>query len=250
MTPPGATPVALITINALDPAEQRLWQTVAAIARQLGDDDRWCLVGGLMVALFAMQAAQTPRVTIDIDVLADARARPSGTTWATRRLEAMGATLTNVDGLDGQRGFRFELDDQIVDVLAPDGLGRAARTAGKLETIQIPGGTQALERIEVVEIVVAGVVSRVRRPTLLGALLLKARALPVHSRPEDQREDIITLLALVEDPDAIRPSLTQAERRWLRSIENTLALDDPTLPARFSLARLRAARAAYQILIA
>jgi hypothetical protein len=79
----------------------------------------------------------------------------------------MGATLTNVDGLDGQRGVRFQLDDQIIDVLAPDGLGRAARTAGKLETIQIPGGTQALERIEVVEIVLDGVASRVRRPTLL-----------------------------------------------------------------------------------
>jgi hypothetical protein len=250
MTPPGATPVASITISALDPAEQRLWQTVAAIAQQLGDDERWCLVGGLMVALFAMQAAESPRVTTDIDVLANARTRPSGTTWATRRLEELGATLTNVDGLDGQRGFRFELDDQIVDVLAPDGLGRAARTAGALETIQIPGGTQALERVEVVEIVVDGVASPVRRPTLLGALLLKARSLPVHSRPEDQREDIITLLALVEDPDAMRPSLTQAERRWLRSIESTLALDDPALPARFSLARLRAADAVYQILVA
>ena len=112
MTPRGATPVASITINALDPAERRLWQTVAAIAQQLGDDERWCLVGGLMVALFAMQAAQRPRVTTDIDVLANARTPPSGTTWATRRLEELGATLTNVDGLDGQRGFRFELDDQ------------------------------------------------------------------------------------------------------------------------------------------
>lgn len=250
MTPPGATPVASITINALDPDEQRLWQTVAAIAEQLGDDDRWCLVGGLMVALFAMQGAQRPRVTTDIDVLANARTRPSGTTWATRRLEEMGATLTEVDGLNGQRGFRFELEDQIIDVLAPDGLGRPARTAGKLETIQIPGGTQALARIEVVEIVLDGVASRVRRPTLLGALLLKARALPVHARPEDQREDIITLLALVEDPDAMRQSLTQAEGRWLRSIENTLALEDPALPERFSLARLRAARAAYQMLVA
>jgi hypothetical protein len=46
----------------------------------------------------------------------------------------------------------------------------------------------------------------------------------------------------------MRPSLTQAERRWLRSIEGTLALDDPALPSRFSLARLSAARAAYQIL--
>jgi hypothetical protein len=107
MTPFGATPVASITINALEPAEQRLWQAVAAISRQLGDDERWCLVGGLMVAL---QAAQRPRVTTDIDVLANARTRPSGTTWAAQRLEAMGATLTDVDGLDGQRGFRFELE--------------------------------------------------------------------------------------------------------------------------------------------
>jgi hypothetical protein len=250
MTPPGATPVASITINALDPDDQRLWETVAAIAEQLGDDDRWCLVGGLMVALFAMQAAQRPRATTDIDVLANARTRPSGTRWATQRLEEMGATLSEVVGLDGHRGFRFGLDGQIIDVLAPDGLRKAARTAGKLETIQIPGGTQALERSEVVEIVVDGVPSRVRRPTLPGALLLKARALPVHSRPEDQREDIITLLALVDDPYAMRGSLTQAERRWLRSIENTLALDNPALPARFSLARLRAARAAYQILVA
>jgi hypothetical protein len=59
MTSPGATPVASITINALDPAEQRLWQTVAAIAEQLGEDERWRLVGGLMVALFAMQAAHS-----------------------------------------------------------------------------------------------------------------------------------------------------------------------------------------------
>jgi hypothetical protein len=162
----------------------------------------------------------------------------------------MGATLSKVEGLDGQRGCRFELDDQIIDVLAPDGLGKAATTAGKLETIQIPGGTQALERAEVVEIVVDGVATRVRRPTLLGAVLLKARALPVHSRPEDQREDIITLLALVDDPHSLRQSITQTERRWLRNIEITLALDDPALEARFSLARLRAGRAVYQILIA
>jgi hypothetical protein len=140
-----------------------------------------------------MQAAQPPRVTTDIDVLANARARPSGTTWATQRLEEMGATLTAVDGLDGHRGFRSGQDDQIIDVLAPGGLGKAARRAGKLETIQIPGGTQALERTEIVEIVVDRVSSQVRRPTLLGAVLLKGRALLVHSRPEDQREDLITL---------------------------------------------------------
>jgi hypothetical protein len=48
----------------------------------------------------------------------------------------------------------------------------------------------------------------------------------------------------------MRQSITHTERRWLRKIEITLALGDPALEARFSLARLRAARAAYQILIA
>jgi hypothetical protein len=81
--------------------------------------------------------------------------------------------------------------------------------------------------------VVDGVASRVRRPTLLGAMLLKARALPLHSKPEDQREDIITLLGLVDDPDAMRPSLTRAERPWHPSIESKLALEDRALPARF-----------------
>jgi hypothetical protein len=42
----------------------------------------------------------------------------------------------------------------------------------------------------------------------------------------------------------MRKSITQPERRWLRNIEITLTLDDPALAARFSLARLRAARAA------
>ncbi|HEY6781769.1 MAG TPA: hypothetical protein VI296_00910, partial [Candidatus Dormibacteraeota bacterium] len=68
--------------------------------------------------------------------------------------------------------------------------------------------------------------------------------------PEDQRDDIITLLALIDDPEAMRPSLTQTEQPWLGSIRSTVALDDPALPARCSVARLRAARAVYQILLA
>lgn len=106
-----------------------------------------------MVALFAIEAQQAQRATIDIDVLADARARPSGTRWASERLKALGATLHQPEGFQWERGFRFDLDGQIVDVLAPDGLGRTGTTTtGKLKTIQIPGGSQALARVEVVEI--------------------------------------------------------------------------------------------------
>jgi hypothetical protein len=161
-----------------------LWRAVARIADGLdGANVRWCLVGGLMVALFAIEAGQIQRPTTDIDILGDARQRPSGTEAVTEQLERMGAGLSEVSGLESERGFRFELDGQVVDVLAPDGLRTPPLTSGRMETIQIPGGSQALKRIEGVEIIVDDRATRLFRPTLLGAILLKARSLPVHDRP-------------------------------------------------------------------
>jgi hypothetical protein len=243
-------PVASIRIELIDPDAMELWRTVAKVATAFGRDRRWCLVGGLMVALFAIEAQQNQRATTDIDVLADARARPSGTAWATGRLEALGATLRELQASERERGFRFDFDGQIVDVLAPDGLGPSgATTTGKLQTIQIPGGTQALSRIEVVEIVIDDNAVTVRRPTLIAAILLKARALPVHSRPQDQRHDLVTLLSLLDDPRAARTEITTKEIRWLRSIADRLSIDDPALQESFEAARLRAARAAYRMLV-
>lgn len=238
-----------IPIEALDPDAMALWRTVAKVASALGEDRPWCLVGGLMVALFAIEAGQTQRPTKDIDILGDARRRPSGTEVVARELKTLGAELTQITGLDSERGFRFDVDGQVVDVLAPDGLGRTpARTTGKLQTIQIPGGTQALDRTEVVEIVVDGQAVALRRPTLVAAVLLKARALAVHSRPEDQRHDLVTLLALLSDPRAARQQISAKETGWLRAIEDSLALDDPAFAETFDPARLRVARAAYRIL--
>jgi hypothetical protein len=243
-------PVASIRIELIDPDAMELWRVVAKIAAALGRDRRWCLVGGLMVALFAIEAQQTQRATTDIDVLADARARPSGTAWATGRLVALGATLRELQEFDQEHGFRFDFDGQIVDVLAPDGLGASgATTTGKLQTLQIPGGTQALNRIEVVEIVVDGNVATLRRPTLIAAILLKARSLRVHSRTDDQRHDLVTLLSLLDDPRAARAEITNKEIGWMRSISGRLSIDDPTFRESFEANRLRAARAAYRVLV-
>lgn len=243
-------PVASIHIELIDPDAMELWRTVAKLAAEFGNDRRWCLVGGLMVALFAIEAQQGQRTTTDIDILTDARARPSGTTWATGRLQALGATFRERRASERERGFRFDFDGQIVDVLAPDGLGPSgATTIGKLKTIEIPGGTQALTRIEVVEIVVNEAAVAVRRPTLIAAILLKARALRVHSRPEDQRHDLITLLSLLDDPRAARGKVAGRELKWLRSVSGRLSIEDPVLLDAFEPARLRAARAAYRVLV-
>lgn len=243
-------PVASIGIELADPDAMELWRAVANVAAVLGKDRRWCLVGGLMVALFAIEAQQTQRATTDIDVLADARARPSGTAWAARRLETLGATLHEPQEFEQTHGFRFLFDGQVVDVLAPDGLGPSgANTIGGLQTLQIPGGTQALSRIEVVEIVVDGNAVTLRRPTLIAAILLKARSLRVHSRTDDQRHDLVTLLSLLDDPRAARTEITTKEIGWIRSISGRLSIDDPTFQESFEANRLRAARASFRVLV-
>jgi hypothetical protein len=131
--PTGA--VAEIIVDALDPATMDLWRTVAKVAKTLDDQHmRWCLVGGLMVALFAMEAGQ------------------------------------------------------------------------------------------------------ISRPT----------SMRVHSRPEDQRQDVIQLLGLMTDPRSVIDGLTKAERKWLRVINDKLALGDQQLDATIDAASLRIARAAYR----
>lgn len=243
-------PVASIRIDLIDPEAMELWRTVVKIASAFGPDRRWCLVGGLMVALFAIEAQQAQRATSDIDVLADARARPSGTRWASERLKALGATIRQPEGLERERGFSFDLDGQIVDILAPDGLGRTdATTTGKLKTIQIPGGSQALTRVEVVEVAVGDETARLRRPKLIAAILLKARALSVHSRPQDQRHDLVILLSMLDDPRAARATISAKEVRWVRSIADRLAIDDPMFEETFDRTRLRTARVAYRLLV-
>jgi hypothetical protein len=251
MTDANESGLAEIVIDAIDPSTMELWRTVAKVAATLEQaDGRWCLVGGLMVALFALEAGQQQRVTTDIDILGDARRRPSGTEWVTKRLQDLGATRHEISGFESEKGFRFAVHGQTVDVLAPDGLRTPPKVDAQFTTIQIPGGSQALRRSEVVAIVVDGTRALLRRPTLLGAILLKARSLLVHSRPEDQRQDLITLLGLADDPRALRDETTAKERSWLRSASDRLALDDRDLDALVDPASLRIARAAFARLTA
>lgn len=57
---------------------------------------------------------------------------------------------------------------------------------------------------------------RIRRPNLLGAILVKARAVGVDDVPDDQRSDLALLLSLVEDPERVARDLKPTERGWLK----------------------------------
>jgi len=197
--------------------ELRLWHVLLDLAEVEGP---WVVVGARMVELHALEHQRVlGRASFDGDALADARVRPNPVRRLAQVLVDEGFELTEV-GVMGT-GHTFRRGDVEIDVLAPENLGansEAARTTvPPLHTVEVPGGRQALDRAEWVEVEVAGRRGRLPRPNLLGAILLKCRAIDIDDAPDNQRRDLALLLSLVDDPDVLVLSFQGHERAWLRS---------------------------------
>jgi len=240
---------------AVDPPTEearRLWQKLGELAVEFGAEHDWCLVGGLMVQLHAYEHGAQSRPTTDIDILGDARQRPSMTERLARILKELGGDLRVPPSTDAKVGYQFDVEGETVEVLGPEGLRSHPRTLGSFETIMVNGGTQALKRTESVSVSIAGAEPvTVCRPTLLGAILIKARAVTsVRDKLAEHREDLIRLLTLVHDPRALAEggALTSAERKWLRAVESALAFDDPALLELYSPDQVERARQAFALL--
>lgn len=115
-------------------------------------------------------------------------------------------------------------------------------------TLQVPGGTQALERTELVPVEFGDRRGLVPRPSLLGAIVGKAVAVGVDDVPDAQRLDLALLLTLVEDPIAMAEQLTRKDRQRLRSRSE---MADPDERSWSGLSRDAAdrGRAAYRLLV-
>jgi hypothetical protein len=167
-------------------------------------------------------------------------------------IDRLGGTIATPPRTDPKLGYQFEVGGELVEILGPEGLSTDPRTLGAYETIQVDGGTQALRRTEKVLVSIAGGPEvTIRRPTLLGAILVKARAIKrVRKRVEDHREDLVRLLGFVHDPrELVRlERLSASERRWLRRVESDLSFADPALSHQFTKAQIERARQAFAIL--
>ena len=86
----------------------------------------------------------------------------------------------------------------------------------------MPGGSQALVRQEEVTVRLSGNSFTLRRPTLLGAILIKARSLIVHRDLESQREDLLMLLSL--DEGAAAPIVAELEGGELKKLREVAAM--------------------------
>lgn len=111
--------------------------------------------------------------------------------------------------------------------------------------VGVPGGSQAPARREEVTVRLPDRSFALRRPTLLGAILIKARSLMVHHDPDTQREDLLLLLSLVRDPRAMGQELKKSERGWLRDARLRLAF---SRPANVGSDRIRRAGLALRLL--
>jgi hypothetical protein len=209
-----------IEIDVEDQDTLALWAAVGELTEKL--PDRWVLIGALMVQLHALEHGVTDvRPTRDIDILA--RERPPGALQSiARALDRANFKLIAPD-LDGY-AHRYERDKLIVDLLAPDGMKAAPGLGGGLKAIGVPGGSQAISRAKTITVIAEGRAFELCRPTLLGALLIKVRSLMVHDDPDTQREDLLRLLALIDDPREMAAELLKTERNWLRNAEQRLNL--------------------------
>lgn len=204
-----------IRIDPGSDAEAQLWRAAAEVARLFADWP-WVLVGGLMVAILEREHGVTvSRATVDVDALIDVRAVTRATREAALRLERAGFVAEQTaDGL----AYRFVRGPDIVDVLAPDHLGRRTDivTAPPGRTIAAIGGRQALDRRRLVVVDVAGESFSIPVPSLLGAIIIKARVCASSMLPKHRR-DLARLLALIDDVEAMRQGMSSNERKYLRA---------------------------------
>lgn len=219
----------MIELTPSDDKERALWSAALDLGELLAGIP-WTLVGAQMVMLHAFEAGQTPgRTTGDLDLLFDVRAQLGATAAATKRLLEAGFVEPG-RSLDGV-AHRFTKGDVVVDILAPEGVGERA-SRGTLEgarTIQVPGGTQALGRTELVDVRLGEHVGRLPRPSLLGAILLKSRAVEAAPGEADKhRGDLAFLLGLIADPRSLALDLRTSERRWLKSRRELLDRANPS----------------------
>ena len=235
-----------VLVRPRDADEVRLWRTTLELSRALPQRG-WTLIGAQMVVLHAAAVGrELGRSSGDLDLLADVRLLGDATRTLAASLIALGflAEIT-IDG----RAHRFRRGDDLVDLLAPDGLGVRANleTVPGGRTIVVPGGSQALRRTERGQVEVRGLGTReLPRPDLLGAILLKARAVDVADDPAKHRRDLAFLLSFVGDPSALRAELSSAERGTLRARAELL---DPNHPAYQGIGQRENAASALQLLL-
>ena len=132
------------------------------------------------------------------------------------------------------------MGNAVIDVLAPDHIGPNPPRLGIGVTLGIPGGTQALQRTEAIAVQIANETTLIRRPNLIGAIIIKAKAATSPTpgpRGKDRHfSDLSTLVDLLARQDYTTAELTKNEQKLLRTASSKGLLAPDTSSTLFSLA--------------
>lgn len=173
----------MIVLPAMPHEQTASWLGLLDLHERLAEG--WTLIGGQLVHLHCAERGQfLVRPTNDADTVIDVRADPEMLATFTKTLTDLGFESAGIsaEGLQ-HRWIRGEAS---IDVLLPDGIGeRASLRQGVTGSPTLPtaGGTQALQRSEIIRVTVAGREGSVRRPNLVGALVGKAAVLSTRATP-------------------------------------------------------------------
>lgn len=212
----------MIVMPAMAEAQEAAWHALLELHER--HPDGWTLVGGQLVHLQCAERGYDPqRPTDDGDAVVDARV-PEVLGAVTAALTEMG--MEPEPSADGVQ-HRWRRGAAVIDVLIPEGTGE--RTASKssasgFPTIAAPGGTQALHRSEVVTVQIGPRTGRIRRPSLIGSMVMKAAARLETSGPARDRHcyDFAVLTAMLGAADLRAAELNKKDRRrLLKMVEKT-----------------------------
>jgi len=214
----------MILMPAMGAAQQAAWHSLLDLYEL--QPDGWTLIGGQLVHLLCAERGYSPqRPTNDADTVVNARVPDI--------LGAVTSALLNLDfkpepSSDGVQ-HRWKRGAAVIDVLIPEGTGRrteARTSASGFPTVAAPGGTQALERSELVAVAVGGRTGQVPRPVLLSAMIVKAAARTETTGTGLDRHchDFAALASILAASDITRIQLTRKDRQRLaRMIDATKA---------------------------
>lgn len=217
----------MIVLPTMPPEQTSSWLGILDLYDQLSEG--WTLIGGQLVHLHCAERGLFPvRPTNDADTVIDVRFDPGILHTFTTTLKDLGFTSAGISA-EG-RQHRWVRDEASIDVLLPEGIGeRASERQGVTGSPTLPteGGTQALRRTQTIAVAVDGREGFVRRPNLVGALVVKAAA---HTNPGDHdprrhRRDFVVLAGLITASDFAGEELNKTDRRRLRSMVTAIDAD-------------------------
>lgn len=234
-----------VVLPALPAHQELAWSVLLELDER---SEPWALVGGQMTLLHCLENGITgARPTDDGDVVLDV--------WSQREaVRTIGRWLQDAQGFElletaNGFGYRYTRGDTTLDLLIPEGLDRQhtqpPTTSRTRPALPIEGGNQALLRVERVPVRVGSRTGYVRRPSLLGALVLKAAAFVADSRDTQRHaQDIGLLMEAAFNSGSLRSMDLQAsahDRKRLRDALRHLPQDHPCWRSRTEPAALHEA---------